>query len=365
MLDVHVRFFKVNKCGYYSHGSRSPQLSSIEDALIKLADWARDGREFVNTTTYGANPNRDLYNTYFNDWAKNELTGDHVLVLWNEVPNDNGVIYGKNPLEHPGSTNMLTTGFSDENVIPGLPSYFWFIPEHNAFATLKFQHSYNGKGNLDAYLNGFLRNKSPYRVFNPEGSDQVIGYSLNGTVTDDSDKIRPSFQAVGMKNTTLEHDLLRNIRRITKLIKKEELSYLNPDNRQLHERVFDYVFSGLTSDTPEFGRQTRLITHELQYQPSETELRQIVRNFNESDDNSLKNVGFQYNDGTRVMLSGTSITNDTRLSVRRSDDQSISAELLLETIVRERANLLVPLNDILSSEESRSSDTESEPTTDE
>ncbi|CAE6937223.1 hypothetical protein P3517_23965 [Vibrio parahaemolyticus] len=345
MLDVYVRFFQVHRCGYYQRGSNTASISSIEDTLLKLREWATDGKEFANTTTYQAFPQRDLFNTYFNDSAHCQMSGDHVLVLWNEVPNDNGVIYGKNPLEHPGSTDMLTTGFDDENVIPGLPSYFWFIPEHNAFATIKFQHSYAGKGNLDHYLNGFLRNKSPYRVFSPEDPNEVIGFSVDGVFNENSAKLYANFQAVGMKNEDLVDSLLQNLGRITKMIKKEELSYINPDNREWHERIFGGFFNGLTAETPEFGPQNRLITHELQFRPSEVQLREIVRSFDNSDDISLRNVGFQYNDGTRVMLSGTSISNETRLRVTRSDNESISAQVLLNAILEERATLLAPLNE--------------------
>ncbi|ENO1849205.1 TPA: hypothetical protein RQL23_003242 [Vibrio vulnificus] len=348
MLDVYVKFYQVHKCGYYQRGVNTAVLSSVEDTLIKLKQWATDGKEFVNTTTYQAMAQRDLYNTYFNDSAHSDVSGDHVLVLWNEVPNDNGVIYGKKPLEHPGSTDMLTTGFDDENVIPGLPSYFWFIPEYNAFASLKFQHSYAGKKNLDYYLNGFLRNKAPYRVRSPEDPQKIIGFSVDANYHEDSPKLYPNFEAVGMKNEDVVNSLLQNLGRITKMIKREELSYLNPDNREWHERLFGGFFFGLTEETPEFGPQNRIITHELQFRPSEVQLREIVRNFNNSNDISLRNVGFQYNDGTRVMLSGTSISNETRLRVTRSDNESISARNLLDAIIADRATLLAPLSQVSS-----------------
>ena len=85
------------------------------------------------------------------------------------------------PMEQPGNTAMLTTGFGDTPAIPGFPSYFWFVPEKNVFATIRFAHSVQGKSNLDHYLNGFLAIKSHYIVLNHE--DEVHGYSHEGQRT--------------------------------------------------------------------------------------------------------------------------------------------------------------------------------------
>jgi len=78
----------------------------------------------VNTTTYQANTDYDIFNTYFCSWKKNPTNKDSVLILWNEVPNDNGKIYGMKPSEKPGTTTMLYTDFGSTEAIPGLPSYF-------------------------------------------------------------------------------------------------------------------------------------------------------------------------------------------------------------------------------------------------
>ena len=82
------------------------------------------------------------------------------------------------PLAKPGKVDMLTTGFDTDKAIPGFPCYFWFIPQLNVFASITFDHSLMGKGHLDNYLNGYLANKSPYRVF--DKNNKVIGFSVDG-----------------------------------------------------------------------------------------------------------------------------------------------------------------------------------------
>ncbi|WP_153006743.1 hypothetical protein [Aeromonas schubertii] len=338
MLEAKIKFFDIKKCGFYLRGNDQTHFSGLNDILNKLNLWSRDGREFVNTTTYEADPNNDLRNTYFCNWHKNEINGDSILILWNEVPNDNGVIYGMNPMDRPGNTDMLTTGFGSTPAIPGFPSYFWFVPERNVFATIRFNHSVQGKKNLDCFLNGFLANKSPYRVL--DGNGTVIGYSANGQPTDQSSRIHSKFHSLGRKQEELETELLTNLHKIRRIIKRETLQYTVEDDRRTLERVF----SGLLGNTPTFN-QARTITHELQFIPTEQQLRQIINNYSESNAASaIRNVGFIYNDGKRVMLNGTSVTFSAEINANREDNQIVTPQSLLSAITSQRQDLLRPLD---------------------
>ncbi|MDP5211046.1 hypothetical protein [Microbulbifer sp. 2205BS26-8] len=337
MLEAKVKFFDIKKCGFYLRGSDQTEFSGLHDTLQQLSLWAVDGREFINTTTYEADPDNDLRNTYFCNWHTNKVTKDSILILWNEVPNDNGVIYGMSPMERPGSTSMLTTGFGNIPVIPGFPSYFWFVPEKNVFATLKFNHSIQGKSNLDRFLNGFLANKSPYRVIDEEGT--VIGYSKNGQPSNHSARIHAKFYALGRKQEELEAELLTNLHRIRRIVKRETLQYTVKDDRMALERFF----SGLLSNTPTFT-QVRAITHELQFEPTEQQLRQIISNYAEMNTaSSIRNAGFVYNNGKRVMLNGTSVAFTAEINAQQKDNQIMTPQSLLATITSQRQDLLRPL----------------------
>lgn len=338
MLEAKIKFYDIKRCGFYLRGGGPPVFSGLNDTLQKLQGWSNDGREFVNTTTYEPDPDNDLRNTYFCNWHKNEVNGDSVLILWNEVPNDNGVIYGMNPMDAPGNTSMLTTGFGSTPAIPGFPSYFWFVPEQNVFATIRFNHSVHGKVNLDHYLNGFLANKSIYRVLDQD--ETVVGYSLNGQATENSSKIYSKFHALGRKQEELEAELITNLHKIRKIVKRETLTYTVEDDRRTLERVF----SGLLGNTPIFN-QTRNIAHELQFEPSELELRQIIRNFSELNSSSaIKNAGFVYNNGKRIMLSGTSVAFPAEIDAQREENQIITPQILLAAITSHRQDYLRPLD---------------------
>lgn len=338
MLEAKIKFFDIKRCGYYLRGALDPTLSDMNDALLKLNIWANDGREFANTTCYQPDPDNDLLNTYFCGWSQNATTKDSLLILWNQVPNDNGVIYGMNPLAPPGGTSMLTTDFGNTPAIPGAPSYIWFIPSKKVFATIRFNHSVQGKVSLDHYLNGFLQNKSPYRVENAEG--EVVGYSSTGETAGNSGSLHAKFEAYGRKNEELETELLTNIRKITKIIKRETLIYTVDDDRS----VFERVFSGLLNNTPSFT-QERTINHEMQFSPTEAELKQIIKNFGElGPDTFINNAGFVYKDGRKIMLTGVNVSFSHQFNISRAENQLISAETLLAAITNERTDLLRSLD---------------------
>lgn len=338
MISARLKFFDIRKCGFYLPRSTAPDFGGINDTLQNLDDWARDDKEIINTTTYQANPESDVMNTYFCDWFKSASSEDSILVLWNELPNDNGVIYGIRPMDRPGSTSMLATDFGSVPAIPGAPSYFWFIPERKVFATIKFDHSMQGKHNLSRYINGFMTNKSRYRVLNDNA--EVIGYSKNDQPSKDSQKIKPKFEAIGKKRHELEDELLANIDKITRIIKIETLSYHLEDDRDLIERFF----SGLLDNTPKLT-QERAISHSLQFKPTKEQIIQIVKNHAELDSNTLiQNIGFQYNNGERIMLSGASVNLTLELNVTREEDRIISSKILLKAIQSHKSTLLKMLD---------------------
>lgn len=187
-------------------------------------------------------------------------------------------------------------------------------------------------------MNGFLDNKSPFRVLDAE--EKVVGFSQDGRPTNTSSRVHSKFLAIGRKQDELEQELLANLNKIRRIIKRETLKYEVADDRSTIERVF----SGLLGNTPEFT-QYRTITHELQFEPTEQQLRQIVTNFtNLNQNSSIKNVGFIYNDGKTIMLNGASVAFSTEIDIERDDNQILTPQVLLAAITQQRSGLLRALD---------------------
>lgn len=237
------------------------------------------------------------------------------------------------PLSRPGDTAMLTTEFGTD-AIPGMPSYFWFIPQYNLMASIRFQHSIAGKANAEKYLNSYFWNKSPYRLLDAESN--VIGFSESGVYEENSERIYPKFTAVTRKNHQLIEFLLSNRQRITRMIKRETLSYQRPDDRSVIERMF----SDLLNNPPVFA-EDRTVNHVIQFRPTEDQLQQIVDSYENLGANSpVKDIGFILNNNETIMLSGISVSVEEQLQVNRLDNEIISAEVLSNALTRARQRLL-------------------------
>lgn len=90
--------------------------------------------------------------------------------------------------------------------------------------------------------------------------------------------------------------------------------------------------------------------HEIAFEPSESQLRRIIANFYENEDENLKNVGFVYNTGKRVMLKGINVSFKYNLDVVRFDAHVINVENMLAAIQSSRAELLSEMENPISTQ---------------
>ncbi|MFO7127347.1 hypothetical protein P3E14_32305, partial [Pseudomonas aeruginosa] len=51
-----------------------------------------------------------------------------------------------------------------EGGIPGFATYFWFLPERNVFASIKFQHLITGQKPMQEYMESYLTLYSSHAV---------------------------------------------------------------------------------------------------------------------------------------------------------------------------------------------------------
>lgn len=346
MQEVKFKFYNVEKCGYYHYGEKEVAFSSLSDTLVKLAAWAGDGREFINTETYEAAPDEDILRTLFCGFAVDSHSQDAVLVLWNETNNDDGKIYGINPMEKPGSNKMLSAEFESET-IPGFPSYFWFIPAKKLCASIKFDHSRIGKTNLDHYIRGYLQFKSPYKLL--VGDDKVVAYAQDGKSSDSQGRTKPYFLLSELKQLDLEAELLENFDKITKIIQTQKLQYQLPNDKTFLEIFWDKI-DKLVSDDDETGDDlglttVRQVTQELSFKPTKKCIEKVLKSYQDQTMSpSVSRIGFGYGDGTRIMLNGTNVSFKEVLDISYNQNTIISARKLLSLLTTKKIELLKNLD---------------------
>jgi len=338
-MKAKLTFYNIDKLGFYKRGLRVPEFGGGEQSLSDLVKWAKDGRGFENTTTFQPDPEKDVYRTFFCNWGASADKRDGILVLWNEHPNNDGKIYGYDTRSRPGSTHMVSRDFSGSRAIPGLPSYFWFATDLNILASIRLHYSYQGKGNLDRYINGYLANFSPYRVKGADG--EIIGYSKTGAYQSNCDKVYPRFATHATKNTNIREVLLSQRSEITKIVKRETFSDTVEDRRQDHERFF----SGLTRSTPSNKGETT-ITQIMNYTPTETELEEIISKYENHDlPREVTDVGFYLKSNKKIMLSGITFSTSEDINIPEINNAMHSPEQLLNALPEIRNRLALPAGD--------------------
>lgn len=332
-MKAKLTYYDIERIGFYKRGQQVPEFGGIKQSLASLVNWAGDGREFEQTTTYQADPDKDIHRTFFCNWSTTPDERDGILVLWNEHPNNNGRIYGYDRRSKPGETSMVSRDFSNSKAIPGLPSYFWFATDLNILASIRLPYSYQGKGNLDRYINGFLEKFSPFKVTNRD--NEIIGYSKTGTYQKDCEKVHPRFATHATKSKNIREILTAERCNITRIVKREKFSDELKDRRQFHEKFF----SGLTGSTPKNKGDTT-ITQILSYTPSEEELEEILSKHENHDlPREVADIGFYLKNNKKIMLSGATLSTSEEISLPEIDDAMHSPTEVISALPGIRKNL--------------------------
>lgn len=142
-----------------------------------------------------------------------------------------------------------------------------------------------------------------------------------------------------MKYDEVQAELISNISKITKILKREKITYRTPDDRKIIERVF----SGLLNNAPN-STQERTLFHEMEFKPTEAQLKSIIKSYNSLESTSpIRNVGFKYSDGKAIWLSGANVAFEIELNVRRKDNHIITPDRLLSAIIKRRDELIAKM----------------------
>jgi len=346
MVEVKARFLRIEQCGFYLKRSKTLEFGDISSVFDDLLDWSSDIDNIENTKTFEGGELGQIKNVYFLDGYKSKKNNDFIIILWNESENDNGRMYGINPNKPVGSRGMVSTEFLEPGTIPGTPSYFWIIPDAKLCVCLKFGHSVQGKIPFDQYMNSFLSNFSDYRVLNSD--DEVVGYSKDGSASDESSVMCPRFFTRTAVNDAVKNDLIAKSESITQIIKKETLDYNDEDDRGSIERFM----SGLLADAPQAkGKDSIHIYHRMQFSPSKEQVEEIVDAYRNRDfQSSITHAGFRFSDSSTVMLDRVSISQDIDLDVKIKEGEVVDPKSIMKSLAKNRSELLQRFDSLSSKE---------------
>lgn len=333
MLEpARIVFYDIEEFGFYKRGSETPLFGAIPDILNDLATWA-NGRQLGLTKTYDRDDG-SLLPAYFLDARRRGSAW--LLTLWNETPNTDGTVASINAYDQVGNVDVTLTELAAGD-IPGFASYFWFLPDRNVVATIRFQHS-AARSQMRTYLQKFMANFCSHAVTETNEATQeirVLGY--RATRTSPLVKARARFNLDLHRRSGEQQYLLEHADRVRKLSKKGILTLTERQDRALWQRML--TAAHLTE--PSIRPQEVKIRYDVEVEDglTEDEVSAIINGWDEeSDDNDF---GFRMVGETETRWLGHAIAKESlSLDVLRLNPEMVDPEFLLEELARHRAELV-------------------------
>ncbi len=292
MAEGIVTFFQFNELGFYQRNSDYREDISIDDILDRVVTWHK-GRDRISETAPIKNGNRRT--TYLKAIDKNEETGDYLITLWRSLIAHDGKVYGLRKgqaIDDDAIVNSDESGGDD--VIWGLPAYYWFIPSLNIFASIKFPETVTDLDIMTHYIKDFVYYRS--NINNPitetrtdqNGNEYEAVYwkGPHGNLSFRCDAKR-------FKKITHQADLELVASDITHFVKKETIQEEDEENKN-----WTRYFEGLPYVPKNQKKPDRTILVTVDARPTGKELKKMIEAYAikyQSSDKDLKksNLGFK------------------------------------------------------------------------
>lgn len=351
-----VSFFDVNKCGFYrarrgKYKLQEPaELGSLGESISHVISWVKD-RGFEKTVPWDpeASPHRQRY--YCKSFAVDEETGDSVIVFWKQYSDESGNLNGIVADSLCGSTEgdsvRVGNKIRGKKVIYGQPMYYWFIPEKNMLASIKFSHSVADTEHVCVYI----KNCIDYRIDHPckktseeeiESKDTFRKIKVK-RITYKSEKgdyslyyrLNASLQKIDSGSS----DLSKLASKITHIVVRDTISTSVKDDRKSHIKIWDII----TGNKPKtFDKKQIEILSEVSL--SEDDLRSIIKTHSEEYHPGIiwNNIGFKsgQHEATRWF---NEYVERKHIEINNKDgfnDTYYPADVILKKIISERDDLL-------------------------
>jgi len=331
MEKVKLKFYTIDRCGYRKYGEEGEYLTDITDTLDNLKEWIEDLTLQQTLTTNALSAATERTQTYCIDVIKS-ANNNYLLVTWNRSESTNGAISSIHQDEPvaTASTNVESTDLPDDH-IPGYATYFWFIPEDNILATIKFNHISNGHIAMNNYLKGFLTRHSKYTVVVEDeenrGNYEIVGY---GESPDNYDEDLHPYFSSSLKRLPGKIDYIKDRRRdIKKVIRKTTITQEVTSDANLFEKLMYH----LGTTRPHALNDTIELKYEMKTNLNSSELDDIIASWRQDHEQTWDDVGFVISGNNNPLwLSSEVPSKEIDIDVIRHNDEFVNFESLLNEL---------------------------------
>lgn len=335
--SARVTFYKVVQCGYYKRSHARPEFGELPVILEDLTAWVKkDARPLNQTCTFRINDATTTLGTYLFDIRSAD--GDYLITTWNETPASEGSLHAVPGDKPVGKANVVAFSLPD-GTIPGYATYFWFVPEKQVFATVRFQHSLNGHSALVKYVEEFVKSHSRFAqtVHSDENQEMVVVGYRDGSSGPIMDNLHPRFDTIMFRRPGAVELLRKNRENIRKIIRKTRLDLSVPDNE---------TWLNLSLKLFRMGHSSRVveplkIKQELAYQPTKDQLDHVIAHWQAHQDSKWDDVGFQFTNETTVhWMSHAFARTEVELDITWDNAEMVNVASLAAALKKNKSTLL-------------------------
>lgn len=314
-MDIHI--YELNRCGFYDSNDTSEKFGRVHDWWGEFQQWVNNKQEIGLTNTY--NDPKDLPSRVFCWGTVNDSQGNLGVILWNEAPNYLRDVAYVDAMGEPGHDTARTTDLPP-NVIPGWPTYVWFMPSRDFVISLSPDHygaiRSSGMRQATKYFRHYLKLCSGYRhvhhISTSGGGteEKIVGYSDYGVSTPDNTVV-PRVDATPASGNGPLDEIRRRRREINKIVKNYSLNRIIPSQNSLFNRITNRIVENMSGEQSSGGipeTDSRRVRIEYSYTPTQEELEAEIRNWEIQNlaDNSSAEDAFAGTYSVGVYFSGDS-----------------------------------------------------------
>jgi len=316
LIDARVALYDVKRCGYYAGRRTSPDFAGLADTLASLRAWVSGTTPLVIRDTQTFEPDdgeTEQMPVFCYSITESAPAGEYLLVTWNqtELAND---AFGAISADGAVGAATIQRNNVGANMIPGFPSYFWFLPQQNLVVTVVLSGRSNGHRGMNQYMRGYLERRAGW-VANGESGTDVVGYREG---TDDPDsELAPSFSSYLIKNAGPIDEIRQNRTSIRRVVRRDTF-YPNGEHPEVRTTLLQRLLWWEAEQPPVAPERMEFA---LQYTPTSEQLERLIAQWEATEGSSVQwdDVGFDLRGGKTLWLSKSRARGQLQLELQEKN----------------------------------------------
>lgn len=334
METAKITFYRILQAGYYLRGQSNPEFGNVLEMLENLRSWSVV-KTLIETKTYSPVDGSDSLPVYLMDIAQ----GNHgwIVTMWNETPTVNGsnaaVIGGSSV----GRAEVILNDVPDGG-IAGFATYFWFVPDHNVFASIRFQHLITGQPAMQEYMESYLSLFSPNVVRTNPGADtdvQISGYRRSPSSS--VENVHPRFRTQ-LATKPGDYEFLKSeASRIRKVHRKTVLDLRRAQDLSFWQGALQKVGLRQVQELQDSVR----IRYEINADLNREQVSEMIDSWVGNHGSEWDDYGFQLRgESSPRWLSRSIIRNEFDLDISRDNAEVVNSASLVTALDLRRQTIL-------------------------